>query len=135
MLSHFVIDDRYGRPGKGNDKGKVEGLVGYARRNFKEPMPRFFSWDAFNDYLEEQCLKRQGDILQGHKVSIGARLDADLAAMQALPAAPFEACDPLPGRRLQSNLPRGGKVDKLHPLQWCATVTMRCPRTAAGPLA
>jgi hypothetical protein len=23
-----------GRPGKGNDKGKVEGLVGYARRNF-----------------------------------------------------------------------------------------------------
>ena len=135
MLSHFVIDDRYGRPGKGNDKGKVEGLVGYARRNFKEPMPRFFSWDAFNDYLEEQCLKRQGDILQGHKVSIGARLDADLAAMQALPAAPFEACDPLPGRRLQSNLPRGGKVDKLHPVQWCATVTMRCPRTAAGPLA
>ncbi len=30
MLSHYVINDRYGRPGKGNDKGKVEGLVGYA---------------------------------------------------------------------------------------------------------
>jgi transposase len=29
MLSHYVIKDRYGRPGKGNDKGKVEGLVGY----------------------------------------------------------------------------------------------------------
>jgi len=28
MLSHYVIDDRYGRPGKDNDKGKVEGLVG-----------------------------------------------------------------------------------------------------------
>ena len=37
MLSHYVIDDRYGRPGKGNDKGKVEGLVGYARRNFMVP--------------------------------------------------------------------------------------------------
>ena len=34
----------------------------------------------------------QGDILRGHKTSIGARLEADLAAMQA-PAAPFEACD------------------------------------------
>lgn len=33
MLSHYVIKDRYGRPGKGNDKGKVEGLVGFARRN------------------------------------------------------------------------------------------------------
>ena len=29
FLSHYVIHDRYGRPGKGNDKGGVEGLVGY----------------------------------------------------------------------------------------------------------
>ena len=34
FLSHYLIRDRYGRPGKGNDKGSVEGLVGYARRNF-----------------------------------------------------------------------------------------------------
>ena len=93
MLSHYVIDDRYGRPGKGNDKGKVEGLVGYARRNFMVPMPHFPDWGSFNDYLEQQCLARQEDILRGHKISIGERLKADLAAMQALPAAPFEACD------------------------------------------
>jgi len=48
MLSHYVIKDRYGRPGKGNDKGKVEGLVqeagfalGYARRNFMGNAPLF----------------------------------------------------------------------------------------------
>ncbi len=93
MLSHYVIGDRYGRPDKGNDKGKVEGLVGYGRRNFMVPMPRFATWDAFNDYLEEQCHKRQADVLRGHKVSIGERLKADLAAMRDLPAAPFEACD------------------------------------------
>lgn len=28
MLSHNVIQDRYGRPGKENDKGKVEGQAG-----------------------------------------------------------------------------------------------------------
>ena len=56
-------------------------------------MPRFANWDAFNDYLEDQCRKRQGDILRGHKASIGERLETDLAAMQDLPAAPFEACD------------------------------------------
>ena len=93
MLSHYVITDRYGRPGKGNDKGKVEGLVGYARRNFMVPMPRFADWDAFNEYLEEQCRKRQGDVLRGHRSSIGDRLEADLDAMRELPAAPFEACD------------------------------------------
>ena len=93
MLSHYVIVDRYGRPGKGNDKGKVEGLVGYGRRNFMVPMPRFADWEAFNDYLEDQCRKRQADILRGHKISIGDRLKADLAAMRDLPASPFEACD------------------------------------------
>ena len=44
MLSYHVIQDRYGRPGKGNDKGKVEGLFGCARRNFMVPMPRFREW-------------------------------------------------------------------------------------------
>ena len=34
LQSHYLFEDRFGRPGKGNDKGKVEGLVGYARRNY-----------------------------------------------------------------------------------------------------
>ena len=34
LQSHYLFADRFGRPGKGNDNGKVEGLVGYARRNF-----------------------------------------------------------------------------------------------------
>ena len=34
LQSHYLFADRFGRPGKGNDKGKVEGLVGYGRRNF-----------------------------------------------------------------------------------------------------
>ena len=33
LQSHYLFRDRYGRPGKGNDKGKVEGIVGYARRS------------------------------------------------------------------------------------------------------
>jgi transposase len=59
FLSHYLFRDRYGRPGKGNDKGNAEGLVGYARRNFMVPIPRFATWDAFNAHLEEQCRKRQ----------------------------------------------------------------------------
>ena len=106
MLSHYVIGDRYGRPGKGNDKGKVEGLVGYGRRNFMVPMPRFADWAAFNDYLEEQCCKRQADILRGHKISIGERLEADLAAMRILPAAPFEACDLQSGQVTSTSMVR-----------------------------
>ena len=93
FLSHYVIQDRYGRPGKGNDKGSVEGLAGLARRNFMVPLPQFASWDAFNAWLEAQCRTRQGDILHGHSETIAQRLQRDLAAMAALPATPFDACD------------------------------------------
>ncbi len=98
FLSHYLLRDRYGRPGKGNDKGSVEGLVGYARRNFMVPVPRFPSWEAFNASLEEQCRKRQGDVLRGHTETIGTRLDRDLEVMSALPPASFDACDQASGR-------------------------------------
>ena len=39
LVSHYLFRDRFGRPGKGNDKGKVEGLVKYARSNFMTPAP------------------------------------------------------------------------------------------------
>ena len=34
LQSHYLFRDRFGRPGKGNDKGKVEALVKTARRRF-----------------------------------------------------------------------------------------------------
>ena len=98
FLSHYFIHDRYGLPGKGNDKGAVEGLVGYARRNFMVPIPRFPTWEALNLWLAEQCRKRQADVLRGHSDSIGQRLVRDLEAMMELPAAPFDACDQATGQ-------------------------------------
>jgi transposase len=98
FLSHYLIHDRYGRPGKGNDKGGVEGLVGYSRRNFMVPIPRFATWDEFNLWLEAQCRQRQAEILRGHDESIGERLTRDLDAMTELPPAPFDACDQAAGR-------------------------------------
>jgi hypothetical protein len=98
FLSHYLFRDRYGRPGKGNDKGNAEGLVGYSRRNFMVPIPRFATWDAFNTDLEDQCRKRQADVLRGQSETISQRLARDLAVMSELPAAPFDACDQATGR-------------------------------------
>ena len=39
LVSHYLFADRFGRPGKGNDKGKVEGLVKHARMKFMTPIP------------------------------------------------------------------------------------------------
>ncbi len=75
LVSHYLFEDRFGRPGKGNDKGKVEGLVGYARRNFLAPAPSFASFDALNAHLEERCLERLGARLRGCDETIGERME------------------------------------------------------------
>jgi hypothetical protein len=92
LQSHYLFDDRFGRPGKGNDKGKVEGLVGLSRRNFMVPIPHFPSYEAFNEHLGRCCRKRQEEKLRGHDETIGQRLERDLAAFLPLPPAPYDAC-------------------------------------------
>lgn len=93
LQSHYLFRDRFGRPGKGNDKGKVEGLVGYARRNFLVPIPDVPSFAALNAHLEQRCLERLDHRVRGHAESIGERLVRDLAALQARPPVPYEACE------------------------------------------
>jgi transposase len=93
LVSHYLFKDRFGRPGKGNDKGKVEGMVGYTRRNFMVPRPRFANFDDLNEHLAAQCRKRMGDKLRGHKKIIGERFVADVAQLQPLPAVAYDACD------------------------------------------
>ncbi|NQW08423.1 MAG: IS21 family transposase [Alphaproteobacteria bacterium] len=98
LVSHYLFADRFGRPGKGNDKGKVEGLVGYCRRNFLVPMPRFQSFDGLNAHLEACCRKRWTERLRGHDETIGERLGRDGATLRQLPATPYDACDKRAGR-------------------------------------
>lgn len=98
LQSHYLFADRFGRPGKGNDKGKVEGLVGYARRNFMVPIPRAVGFAELNAQLLECCRRRLNDRLRGHDDTIGERLVRDREAFLALPAAPYQACEKKPAR-------------------------------------
>ena len=98
MQSHYLFEDRFGRPGKGNDKGKVEGMVGYARRNFLVPVPRVESFEALNAHLEQRCLERMDATLRGHTETIGQRMERDLDALLPLPAVPYDAGDKQPSR-------------------------------------
>ncbi len=106
LQSHYLFEDRFGCPGQGNAepskapsvrarwrRGKVEGMVGYARRNFMIPVPRFESWEAFNGDLARRCHERGKDVLRGHRESIGERFGRDQEALMALPPALFDACD------------------------------------------
>ena len=93
LQSHYLFSERFGRPAKGNDKGKVEGLIGYVRRNFLVPIPRASSWEELNAYLRDQCLQRRQHRVRGHQETIGERFARDRAALLPLPPVPFEACE------------------------------------------
>jgi hypothetical protein len=84
VVSHYLFRDRFGRPGKGNDKGKVEGLVKYARANFMTPIPVASSYEGLNAMLSKSCVGRQSDRAGRHREMIGESLVADIAALADL---------------------------------------------------
>ena len=98
LQSHYLFDDRFGRPGKGNDKGKVEGLVGYMRRNVLVPIPSFESFEVLNAHLEQRCLERMDARLRGHTETIGQRMERDLETLRPLPPPAYDACEKQAGR-------------------------------------
>lgn len=106
LVSHFLFEDRFGRPGKGNDKGKVEGLVGYSRRNFLVPVPQVASFEELNERLEAACRGRFERRMRGKKETIGERLKRDQDVLLPLPSGGFEACDVRSGQVSSMSLVR-----------------------------
>ena len=125
LQSHYLFQDRFGRPGKGNDKGKVEGLIGYARRNFVVPIPRFANFQAFNAELERRCRRRLEGRLRGQTETIGERLVRDQAAFLTLPASAYDACDKRPGRVSSLSLVRYRTNDYSVPVAYSPSLARR----------
>jgi transposase len=106
LQSHYLFQERFARVRKGNDKGKVEGLVGYTRRNFFVPLPRVNSYEELNTHLLAHCQQRRQRRLRGHQESIGQRFERDRQALLPLPATPYEACEKVTTRVTSLSLVR-----------------------------
>jgi transposase len=118
LQSYYLFADKFGRPARGNDKGKVEGLIGYARRNFMVPIPRASSWEELNLRLEADCRKRRERRLRGHTETIGERFERDRAALLPLPATPYEACEKISARVSSLSLVRYRSNDYSVPTEY-----------------
>ena len=118
LQSYYLFADKFGRPARGNDKGKVEGLVGYARRNFMVPIPRANSWEELNLHLEADCRKRRERRLRGHTETIGERFERDRAALLPLPATAYEACEKISARVSSLSLVRYRSNDYSVPTEY-----------------
>lgn len=63
----------------------------FSRSNLMTPVPVATSYEALNAMLAERCRLRQSDRAGRHAETVGARLAADLGALQRLPGS-LEPC-------------------------------------------
>lgn len=59
LKAHYLFDAEFCNPAKGNEKGSVENLVGYVRRNALVPVRDYPSFEALNAHLLEWSEKER----------------------------------------------------------------------------
>ena len=88
---HYLYDHHFCLVRRPNEKGHVENLVTFARRNFMVPIPEFDDFEQFNENLVDDCLRDMNRTLRGKSGPKSKLLEDDRQAMRPLPPGPFEA--------------------------------------------
>jgi transposase len=92
---------RFCNRGQGHEKGGVEGLVGYARRNYMVPVPVADSLEDLNRKLLQECLAYGNHRIAGREYTVNELYEEEKGHLLSLPDIAY------------SNLETGGgKVDK-----------------------
>jgi hypothetical protein len=92
LRSHYLFESFFCNVGRPNEKGLVEGIVGYSRRNFLVPVPKVNNWDELNSYLQACCIKRLSMKAAGKELTIGELLEQERPMFLPLPDKPYDAC-------------------------------------------
>lgn len=90
LSAHYCFDALFCNPAEGHEKGLVEGLVGWARRNILVPVPRIDSFDELNVTLEQRCIKYRGHNIEGKPASVGEMFEQEKMSLRPLPGYEFE---------------------------------------------
>ncbi|MEA1951858.1 MAG: IS21 family transposase [Planctomycetota bacterium] len=84
LRAHYLFDSRFCTPACGNEKGSVENLVGYVRRNALVPHTRSFaSIEAVNEHLHAWC--------ERERTRHGSAWEIETKALAEMPAHQFRA--------------------------------------------
>src|SRR5690606_15820594 len=97
LRTHYVFAARFCNPSSGNEKGMVENLVGYARRNFLVPVPAASSLDELNNMLLSRCSAHRKRKKHRRTETVQQLLEAERSHRSPLPAEPLDCCIRLTG--------------------------------------
>jgi hypothetical protein len=69
--SHWGYQSEYCNPAKGNEKGGVEGELGWYRRNCLVPVPQAKDLATLNEQLLAACVANRARTIQGKSMTVG----------------------------------------------------------------
>lgn len=92
LKSHFLFADHFCLVRRPNEKGHVERLLDFARRNYLVPVPRVDGLESLNEQLAERCRADLDRQLRGKPSAKTVLLSEErLQFLRPVPAQPFEA--------------------------------------------
>lgn len=90
MTAHYAFQMEYCNRYSGNEKGLVENLVGWSRRNILVPVPRFKTFDDLNAQILEACVKYgKGHRIRNRERSVAEQYARERALLTRLPKYQF----------------------------------------------
>jgi len=96
--AYYSLDARFCNPDSGNEKGGVEGLVGFARRNYMVPVPEADSLSELNEKLLNRCLAYGTHKISGRDLSVNELYEKEKAHLLSLPESVFSNVQTFDGR-------------------------------------
>lgn len=90
LRAHYGFNAVFCNPAEGHEKGLVEGLVGWARRNICVPVPRISSIKELNDELLKRCLDYEAHTVRGRSDTVGNLFAEERMNLMPLPKRVFE---------------------------------------------
>lgn len=90
LAAHYVFTPVFCNIASGHEKGLVEGLVGYIRRNFFVPVPHVRTIEELNDMLTEAAKKYRDHMIDGQAETVGTKYETARKAFRPLPPFKFD---------------------------------------------
>ena len=90
LAAHYCFEPVFCNVASGNEKGLVEGLVGFFRRNFCVPLPRADNLEEMNRSFEEACRKYDSHTVPRKTSTVGEMLAEEKRALFALPERRYD---------------------------------------------